>query len=190
MQPTYTTRDLVAGFTYPMRNRVEPLVDYERGGVAIGDASLGVDYQGWVSSYDGANIRVGPHDGESTPIIAVPGVVRTALAFDLLMRTHLGYTVGTSSFLYWFDSVAGQMATMEFPGVTDICMTLDERRSVYSGQADIVVSYSRARRIYTRIQRERFQTEHLLQDADMGGDKLYRFGMTNINRLAWVPSPT
>ncbi len=184
MIPALSVPAVPSAYLYRQRRRTIPLVDFEMGSGALGDGSLGMEYQLWQSAYVDGSIVVGPVGGTLVPILAVPDVVRTALAFDLNMRTYLAYTVGTGSFFHWYDTLSNSMATLPLPGSTDVCLTLDDHREVSSNTSDIIVSYSRNGQLYCRVQRERFQTEHLLT-SDMQGSAIINMGMTIANRLEW-----
>ena len=92
-----------------------PLVDYELGGIAIGEPSAGLDVQLWTARYIGNDVVVFDEAGNGTTIITVPGIKRLSLAFDQNMRPLIAYSTLVGSYLYWFDTFLNAFTTTEVP---------------------------------------------------------------------------
>lgn len=168
---------------------VSPRRDYERGGVALGDASQGLSVRDWTAWIVGDDIWLGPVGEPGQAYLHTPGVTEVSLAFDQSMRPHLAYVVGGQAALYWYDTAAGAFSTMVLAGASTPRMALDDHRMQHVATSDVIVAYVRAGNLYFRQQRDRFQVERLLAETVRAGGRvglLVSVGMNNHNRLQLV----
>ena len=101
--------------------RTDRRVDFEMGGVAIGDTSLGVQVRHWRAWVADDTVRVLAPWPELTPITALfsaAGVSELSLAFDQLMHPTIAFVQDGLAKLYWYDTLAGAQVTTDYPGVT------------------------------------------------------------------------
>ena len=159
-----------------------PLVDYELGGIAIGEPSAGLDVQLWTARYIGNDVVVFDEAGNGTTIITVPGIKRLSLAFDQNMRPLIAYSTLVGSYLYWFDTFLNAFTTTEVPGASFLRLTLDERRFQFLNNSDVILAYHVGNSLRYRQQRDRFETERTLV-ADMGTSRLTAIGTGRNYRL-------
>lgn len=95
---------------------------------------------------------------EMAPIVAI------SLTFDQLGRPIIFYqTAGNDLKLYWFDPVAGQnvtqlIATGQYPAAA-----FDYLGEINYQESDAWIFYVKGNSVYSRIQRERWATEHLVR---------------------------
>lgn len=159
-----------------------PLVDYELGGLAIGDPSGGLDVQLWTARYIGNDVVAFDEAGNGTTVITMPGIVRLSMAFDQNMRPLIAYTTLAGSYLYWFDTFLNAFTTTEIPGALFLRLTLDERRFQFLNNSDVILAYNVGNSLRYRQQRDRFLTERTLV-ADMGTTRLTAIGTNSFYRL-------
>ncbi len=167
--------------------RTDRRVDFEMGGVAIGDASLGVQVRHWRAWVADDTVRVAPWP-ELTPITALfsaAGVSELSLAFDQLMHPTIAFVQDGLAKLYWYDTLAGAQVTTDYPGVTSPVVCLDDKRDtqVLAGVTDVLFIYARAGGVWYRQQRDRFTIERSLGALPSGVSRIVSAGMGTNGRL-------
>ncbi|CAM4095104.1 hypothetical protein [Acinetobacter pragensis] len=165
--------------------RDNPLIDFELGGIALQDSAAGLNQILWTCSYEDGFIKLS-HDQHEQTVLNVENVTALSLGFDLSMRPVIAYLVDEHCYLWWYDtSVSKQIITDLGSGITFPQLSLDERRSVQSSNADVILTYIRNSKMYMRLQRERFQIEHEITRAkrliQTGSMKNNRFGFAYYN---------
>lgn len=149
--------------------RVNPLYDYERGGVALNDASQGIngwDWKAWVEEDDILLARA-PYDSPTT-LITAAGTTWISLAFDQNMRPALAYMQAGVCKLYWYDTTIPGPTTTTFANCTSPMLCMDDKRQGADPWNDILFVYVRAGSIRYRQQRDRYNTERTLVAVDPG----------------------
>lgn len=182
--PNLAEVPLPAPFIRPYGFLKEPLCDYARGGVALLDASKGLNIKDW---------RIDMEDGvctitsEDSPDFIVPDIPIEAnwisFAFDQNMHYNVAYSVGNTSYLYWYDAVAQGYVTSELGEVKTPFLRMDDSRNHLEGLVDLIVSYLKKGGLYIRLQSERFAKEYPI-DAH-AGNKLLGCGPTLALRFQW-----
>lgn len=171
---------------------VSKTIDYEDGGVAIQDPSEGLLYQRWearlfnsdmVDSYVALSAREVPE----FMWLAIPYMTEISFTFDANMRPAVAYVAGGQSFLSWYDSLDSTYKTTALAvGVITPRVALDDKRHVGSNgyqNSDVILAYVRGGNLYTRIQRERYETEHLMAT---NVKPLIKIGMSRALRLQFM----
>jgi hypothetical protein len=169
------------------RQRINPLRDWERGGVALNDPSQGHDVRDWVCWSDGLTVWVAP-DPELTPIVAVQtgaDISEVSLAFDQNMQPNVVYVDGGVTKLWWYDTLAAGMTTTSYPGYKTPMLTLDDKRDIatQTGANDIIFAYVREGLLCWRQQRERYAVERVLGAVPAPNTRIIGMGMSTGNRL-------
>lgn len=162
------------------------LVDYERGGVAIGDASLGLDLQGWQCKYNPSTgaVLINPVGAADALYVTIPGASEMAFAFDQSMRPVLAYMVEAVGKLRWFDTVAGAFVVTDFPGIRSPRLSLDDKRPAQLANSDVIFAYIKANGdLCYRQQRDRYLIERVLHTGVDPSNRLIAVGMANNYRL-------
>jgi len=152
------------------------LVDYEAGPVAVLDTSEGLFYQRWDLSYHGStgDFTITPEDvGTPQVVTSVASVSQCTLAFDRNAHPCIAYTAGGMPFLYWYDSVIADFATLALDAdVTYPTVTSDDKRVTQAAVTDILLFYTRETDpigaplqmdLYFRMQRDRYLVEYPLE---------------------------
>lgn len=166
-----------------------PLEDFERGGVAINDASAGIDFADWrCFVVNLADVYLQPAGGAATLIFSSPGIEVVTFAFDQLMRPHIVYRTGQVTSLRWFDPTTNGFVTTAFGDLIDPRLSFDDKRSTQFGaRGDIIFAYLRAvggtRGLYYRQQRDRFATEYALRTGLPSNTRLREVGMNRGLRM-------
>lgn len=183
MIPVASSNPHRAGWLEVVRRRTAPLIDYERGGEAIGNPAGGLLGHQYRAELIGGDVVVFRDEETSgTPVYNYPTATRIALSFDQNMRVHLAFESGAGMQLWWYDSVAGAMTLTNLTG-TDPCLCTDEKRPALLSDSDVILSYKNGTNLCVRVQRERFQTEHVLA-TDVPGI-LVCAGMNTALRMQW-----
>ncbi len=160
------------------------LVDYETGGVALDDASQGLQIKVWRAWIEADKIYIDAAD--AAPIEAYAGTLITevSLAFDQNMRHALALVDEEEAKLNWYDTTIPGRVTLTFAGAISPRICMDDKRDMAAGVNDIILAYIKDGKLCYRQQRDRFLTEYELYDLSGHGDlRLARFGMGNTLRL-------
>lgn len=141
-------------------------MDYEMGGVAVGDASQGLQVRTWKAWVAGGQVLLAPWPelAPVTALFAADDVSELSLAFDQLMHPTVAYVQGGSTKLYWYDTAVPGQVTTSFPDASYPAVFLDDKRAVMvqKGSTDVLFFYLRAGGLYYRQQRDRFTVERVL----------------------------
>ncbi len=156
--------------------RVNTLYDYERGGVALNDASEGVNTYDWKVWIEGDDILLAraPYDNPTTPITAA-GTTEVSLAFDQNMRPAVAYMHAGVCKLYWYDTTIPGPTTTTFADCTNPMLCMDDKRQGADSYNDILFIYVRAGWIRYRQQRDRYTVERNLVAVPPG--RIQQVGM-------------
>lgn len=187
MIPTISFADVRTRWEARMRSPDDPLRDFERAGVAVGNTSQGLRGYDWTAYYFGNQVflyREDLGDESKVSIVTRADILRIALAFDQNMRPVLAWTDTSGSFLWRYNAALPGYDTLALPGAAYPCLTLDEKRPEGVSNSDVIVSYTKGNDLYCRVQREAYGVEHLLYE-DVPDPRLLAFGMTKELRLQW-----
>lgn len=181
--------EYVAGVILAPNNRPnKPLIDYERGGVAMQDPSQGLMVQDWQAWYDPADETVrakGLTTLAEHALFTQPGITWLALCFDQNMRWQCAYTTSAGQCQFrWYDSLLGDYSIINIgAGIRSPMLTLDDKRPVMSQTSDVILTYIKGTNLIYRMQRDRFATEYIYAGGKTG--IIRNFGMSTANRLQW-----
>ena len=162
--------------------------DAEDGPIAEQDPSRGHRYQQWRAYLKDYQIILEADNIPPRVLIDSPDNTITDISICFNQNADLHYAwvdAGVARFR-WYDTVTAQFQTMTLPpGTRTPKCTLDDKRTTQSGRSDIILSYIKSdNKLYFRMQRERFQTEHLLDDGPFVS--IERMYMNNGYRLQWL----
>ncbi|AVO23165.1 tail fiber protein [Xanthomonas phage RiverRider] len=183
MIPVASAKVLKGSYVEQQNRSGQPLIDYERGGLALGQATSNLTEALWTAQYIDGSVVVFRDNVPPVIILTEPGITQIALAFDQSMQAHIAYMVGNVCKFYYYSTLENGMRTMEIPGATNPRLCLDEKRSPFSGRADILLSYKKGTDLVVRVQRERYGVEYVLA-SNLPGD-LLSVGLNSVNRLQW-----
>lgn len=165
-------------------NTTNLLIDYETGGIGLNDPSAGLEYQIWTGEV--LNLREIYISAPNTPrtLIYANGyeITELSISFDQNMHPFAAFVDRSFCRLFYYDSVNGANAVMSLPaGSRNPRLTMDDKRPEASGINDVLLFYMRDTTLLYRIQRERFQIEHVVA-TNISGD-LLRVGMSDKSRI-------
>ena len=188
-----TTRLLRAPFQEP-DNRVETteLVDYEFGGLAIQDPSLGLQHQIWTgywSVLDSTAYLVSELSPTPVAIFTQSDVIEFTFTFDQNMRWSAATRSADNTLTHrWYDSSINDYVVTTYPNISSVRLTHDDKREVQVqlGTSDMILTYISGGYVKWRIQRDRFLTEYTHFATPIpAGMRISHFGMNSKNRLQW-----
>ncbi len=182
--PNLADVTLPGRFKAPYTFKKEPFCDYARGGVALLDASQGLDVKDWRIDFENGVATI---TSEGSPDFIVPDLPIDlswiSFAFDQNMHYNVTYTVANKSYLYWYDAAAQGYVTTELDDVKTPFLRMDDVRSGIEGTKDLILSYLKKGDLYIRLQSDRFAVEYLLEKH--AGNKFLQCGMTEQLRFQW-----
>lgn len=181
---------LVAGpYVYPYNLRPpNKQTAYSLGGIAISDPSQGHKVQLWTAEATPDFVQItAPNLPNPAIILAQPDITELSLTFDQNMNYTISFVQYGVSKLYWYDTFLGEYTITDFPGAITPRVTLDDPRESQSGASDMVLGYVKDNNLYFRLQRERFLSEHLLEENV--NSRLEQMGMNVYNRLQFRLRP-
>jgi hypothetical protein len=155
------------------------IVDYELGGVALNDPSLGLRVKDWKATFDKSDGWVYLQGGNDAPIQLLQdfNITEVSLAFDQNMNVALAYlTLGVVK-LYWFDTTIPGYTTTTFADARSPRVALDDKRPSLLGGSDVIFAYIRNGSLYYRQQRDRYTVEYFLRDSIPNTQRLRNIGM-------------
>ncbi|WP_444919127.1 hypothetical protein [Microbulbifer sp. JMSA003] len=187
---TLSSEPLPSPFIGGAARPVRDLIDYESGGIALQDPSEGLQYQIWRARIlnDGAEIVLDAPEVAEFTLISGTEITEVSLAFDQNMRPVVAYVEAGMAKLYWYDSSQGQQVTTEWPGIITPRLTLDDKRPLQSSANDVIFAYLQGGNLVCRQQRDRFETEYLLQE-NVSSPGLIKVGMNRQFRLQFLLKP-
>lgn len=189
-----SSRAQISGFAYPVKGPLpeDKLQDWELGGVALNDPSQGLMVKVWHlqatkrAESDDVDVIVSAPGVAPTLLFTAPGITEVALAFDQNMNPFVAYHQGDDAKIYWYDPTIPGMTHTTLPsGIRTMRCTMDERRSAFVADSDIVLSYIRAGNLCVRYQRDRYQTEYVLRAGVGANCQLVSMARNRGNRLQW-----
>jgi len=140
---------------------VNPLVDYEDGGIDFNDPSEGHFYQWWRARVVDNTVVVDAEHVEEQVLYTGTEITEVSLTFDQNMRPCLAFVDNGRAYLQWYDtSVSQQVVTDLGSTVITPRVTLDDKRSSQSSNSDIVLAYLKEGTLRVRQQRDRFGIEY------------------------------
>lgn len=184
-----STSGYYAAFLVP--DKVDPLIDFEWGGVDLLDSSQGLMVKVWKCFYEDNWIKI-TDDTIIHDLINIANVKSLSLAFDFNMHATVTYVVENDllireTFLYWYDTLIGQQVTTNY-GAEYLYpqLSLDDHRLRQSANADIIFAYIKGGNLCYRQQRDRYNTERILYENLPEDAELKQIGMNTINRFQFV----
>ncbi len=145
-------------------------VDYMDGGVAIQDASLGLNYQTWtaeiVSDVIEDNIMLSAPTSPPQSVYAGQDITEVSLSFDQHMNICIAFVEQGVAKLLWYDTTVSQLVVTSLGAdVTHPKVALDDSREFNRAGSDVILAYIKDGALYYRQQRDRFEIERQLSSG-------------------------
>lgn len=169
-----------------------PLIDRCRGGIALNDASKGLNVFDWTYTYNTGTravlVEAIGNVAQSSVFILPADAKEIAGSFDTNMQPIIGWTtIGGVAAFRWFDPIGSAFTVITLTaGSSDVRIVIDDVRTgqVQLGAEDTIITYLRAGSLYYRKLRDRFVSETLLKTG-LTGYKIGQFGPALKLRLQW-----
>lgn len=186
---------VVSGFSFPVKQPGDLLVDWELAGVYLNDPSQGMLVKLWR-----VDAIVNKETGSVDVTVSAPGgvtpteqtrvlfsgndITEVDLAFDQNMNPFIAYMQAGQPKIYWYDPTASGMIHTNLPaGCYDLRCTLDEKRAINISNSDIILGYIRAGNFCIRMQRDRYLIEYVLRSGVGLNARLVSLAMNRGYRL-------
>lgn len=170
-------------FTSPDDMAISDTVDFERGGIALNDASQGLDFQDWTVYLDNADVMCGAVAGAKTLMFSRSNLNALSLAFDQNMRPTIAFRESDHIWLWWYDSMLASYTFTDFGVGKDPRVTLDDKRYINIDNSDVVFAYIQGGNLYYRLQRDRYLVAYLVRSGLEPVVRLRNIGMGRNWRL-------
>lgn len=174
-----------AALLAPDSQHADRLIDFERGGIAINDASQGLLVQNWKCflAPNGADVML--QAGEDAPFLhfSRSGIDELSLAFDQNMRPAVAFSADGNVYLRWYDPVPQAYVIQNFGPGRNARLTLDDKRAVQLSESDIVLAYIGGGELVVRYQRDRFTVPYVFRTGVDASVRLKNIGMTRNLRI-------
>lgn len=152
------------------------------GGIALNDASAGLNYQLWELDYVNGVVSISAPNNSGTVLFARNGLTELSFAFDQNMRPAVAFAHGGHVYLWWYDTLVGQYVFTNFGRLQNPYLTLDDNRPTQTDDSDIILSYRDDKKLYVRYQRNRYSIPYLLADGVL---EVRQAGMLSILRYGF-----
>lgn len=181
-----SSEPVVGGFLFPDNRLFNTYEDWELAGIAHQDPSQGLEVKVWRAwlDRDNANIYVQPAD-LSQPALFIANAPESSfisLAFDGNMRVAVAWRIRNTMYFYWYDGQLNRYVTTTYTGARSPRLAMDDKRRMAGTWQDVLLFYIRDNQLCMRIQRERYEIEHILTPVSQHHN-LFRVGMSTKNRL-------
>lgn len=167
---------------------VSKMCDYEDGGVAIQDPSLGLEYQTWRTrvSPDGTQILLGAPNQAESVIYTGADITEVSLTFDGNMRPHYTWVEGGVAYFNWYNSLTSDFEIMTLPDAISPRVAMDDKRDFAGSYQSVLLAYIRDGVLYGRDQRDRFQVEYEIMTVPYENSYLVKMGLNNKFRFQYT----
>lgn len=165
-----------------------PLKAIEWGGVALNDASQGINVKPWTIEYDRqtGDVFVTAAGVSKTVLFTRSDISEVSLAFDRNMQPAVAFVQSGQAKLYWYDSVESDFVfwETELGAAKNPRVTHDDKRDSQGAVSDIILAYVMGDSLCYRQQRDRYETERELIAS--GVTRLTHVGMNDKLRLQFM----
>lgn len=160
-------------------------LDYEDGGIAVGNTSAGHMFQIWRGRLISPNIIIDAPFVEPFILYTDPDITEFSFTFDQNMNIIFSFVSNGTSYIRYMSD--GNYINKELPaGSTNPRVFLDDKRETQLrvGASDIILAYIRNGNLCVSIQRENYNTEHIV--ASDITTELLKIGINQYNRIQYA----
>ena len=185
MLPQNTASSIAIGGLYlpPDELVTSPLVDYERGGVALNNTSMGLMSHTWKCSVVGLDVWLQRDGAAAILLFQASMITEMSFTFDQNMNYCVAYIQQSVLKVRFYDPTVSNYVTVEFDQAVNPKLSLDDKRSVSLATSDMILGYIRNHTLYYRQQRDRFTIERTLRTNLFPNTRLKNIGMNKNLRL-------
>lgn len=185
------TTDEYVRLTEPESLKKSGLIDYERGGVALGNSSEGLNSYNWTLTVKDKHKAMLSREGQGeVQVYEYPSrPIDIAFCFDQSMNVVLAWQdTNFNLFLRRYSTSLGAFSVVPFGLGKCPRLTLDEKRPEFIGNSDVIFAYISNKALKYRVQREGYNIEHVVEDDMLGSQRLARIGVKAF-RLQLILTP-
>jgi hypothetical protein len=175
-----TAAPIVGNFSFPLTEEYNPIHQRVFGGISLGDSTKGRLFKLWEVKLNNGIISIGPVGSSIVLNIQAPGASSVGLAFDTAMRVTVCWTTTTGSWLFYYNTVTQNYSTLFFQGYTSCRVCVDDPRSFYETESDVIFSYTYSGNLYWRQQRDRYSEERHIGPTP---GSIIKVGLSLLGRL-------
>lgn len=189
MIPGIVNQNLPSPFKPPKNILTNMRTSLHTGGVGLGDLSKGREYQTWklMVSDDAGSLVLSSVNYPETVVITDISIEECSLAFDQnLNPVYAWVALGVSKYR-WFDTRVNDFVVTILNGRSPY-VVMDDTCDVTVGISDVILSYFLGNSLYYRVQREFYETPHLVATYSENG-RILRAGMQENLRFSWEVIP-
>ncbi|WKC56433.1 tail fiber [Stenotrophomonas phage c9-N] len=175
-------------YLLPPRRKSRPFVGWAFGTHAIG-ATSGTRNVVWTSEAVGDDFFIFIDGSEERfKVLTKANVKRFDFDFDQLMRPVIGYVIDDTSYVE-FPTPTGT-ETRTYAGHRDVCISFDDSSKESYNLSDVIITFlNSAGELLCYVQREAYNTKHVLKTGATPTHRIYNVGMTTARRLQWKVTP-
>ncbi|UNY50215.1 tail fiber [Stenotrophomonas phage vB_SmeS_BUCT700] len=175
-------------YLMPPRRKSRPYVDWSFGTRGINVTDEERTYR-WTSEGVGDDYFIFIEGSEERhKVLTKANVKRFAFDFDQLMRPVIGYAIEDTCYVE-VPTPTG-VETREYPNHRDICVTMDDSSILSQNLSDVILTMlNSAGELLCYVQREGYNTKHVLKTGATPTHRIYNVGMTTARRLQWKVTP-
>jgi hypothetical protein len=164
---------------------VTKFIDYEDGGIALNDSSMGSQYQMWRARLIRNQVLLSAANTTEFVLYEASGITEISFTFDQNMRPVLAFVQAGLPKIRWYDPVSSGQVVTDLPAAAITPrVVLDDKRALQSSISDVILAYVRNGGLYYRQQRDRYQVERLLASGITSG--ILRLGFSDQLRLQFM----
>lgn len=167
------------------------LVDYEKGGVALGDSSEGLNKYDWTFKVVNKTQGVLSRDGFPETIVYEFSTkpIDVAFCFDQSMNIVIAWQdKDFNLYLRRYNSTTNSFQVLNLGIGKCPRLTLDEKRSEFISNSDVILGYIANNTLLYRVQREGYLIIHTVEQNMLPSQRLARIGVKGF-RLQFVLTP-
>lgn len=157
-----STTPVPSTFIWGRENLITGTLDYENGGLDIGDTTEALTYQTWRGRLIGEDVILDAPSVSPVTIYSAADITEISFSFDQNMTPALAYVQGGVAKLRWYDTSIPGYDILTVTGAITPRISIDDKRKSQTSQSDLILAYVRSNCLYYRRQRDRFLTEYLL----------------------------
>ena len=191
-QKRLSTSLVYGDYLYPDNIVVTSLYDYSIGGIALQDASQGLQVQAWMVWIDDVkeSVWISSPTHPASILFTLSNLTEVSLAFDQNMRPFIAFVQFGNARFWWYDSLSASQIFSDLPSgsVSPRC-TLDDTRPLEVAASDIILTYINNNNLFFRAERDRYTIEYVLQtnlSTLVAAPTINKVGMNNRERLQFT----
>lgn len=181
---TLSSSSIIGSYILAKKYDVSNLLDYEYGGIAVNDNSMGRLYQLWRCRLVGNDVIIDAPEAAPTIIYSAANITEISFTFDSNLQPAIVFVQDSIPKLRWYDTTIPGFDVIEIPYAVTPRIALDDLRESQNTNRDIILGYLKNNSLCCRQQRDRFLIEYVLTESLY--KRLVKMGMSNKLRMQFT----